>query len=56
MIVSSQKDDKLHWREHAQVASQFLQRMTYKTGVRDMGGYLISISWVGSIISDPSGN
>ena len=43
-------------REHADVASQSLQRMTYRTGMRDRGGYLISIIWVGSIISHPLGN
>ena len=56
MIVSSQEDERLYWREHAHVARQSSQRMTYRTGMRDMGGYLISVTWVGSITSHPPGN
>ena len=44
MIVSSQEDERLYWREHAHVASQSSQRKTYQTGMRDMGGFLISIT------------
>ena len=43
MIVSSQEDERLYGREHAHVASQSSQRMTYRTGMRDMGGYLIPL-------------
>ena len=44
MIVSSQEDERLYRRAHAHVASQSSQRKTYQTGMRDMGGYLISIT------------
>ena len=50
MIVSSQEDERLYWREHDHVTGQSSQRLTYRTGMRDMGGYLISITWVGNLV------